>query len=286
METKKQKQMNPIEVNQIILKNNIFMQDLARRLGDPVNLPDEACLKIYAELQANRIMEQKFAICFNLKKMDIVFKHNIEKFLGPRSDSSISSFLLRLHPDFLEDFIKWGQAIYEHGYNDTHIGSEPLESCSRMTVPLKLTTGCYYWALQEIIGLQVDATGKLVTHLNIYTLLHPLDLNEGVKMVARLYNHGFEEKNWTFNIWKDYFTKSPFQLTPQQNRIIEVLRSNSHFTNSEIALALGKKKNNIDIQNKQILARARSSFRKEKFENVHEVVGFLRKLGYFADTEP
>ena len=46
---------------------------------------------------------------------------------------------------------------------------------------------------------------------------------------------------------------------------------------------LNKKKNNIDIQNKQILERARESFRNENFENVRDGIVFLKDIQFFGD---
>lgn len=66
------------------------------------------------------------------------------------------------------------------------------------------------------------------------------------------YRQVFEVKEWTQNVWKDFFTHSPFELTPEQERIIEALGQNNTLTNTEIAQLLNKKKNTIDVQNKHL----------------------------------
>lgn len=277
--------MNPITLGKTILKNIFFMRALTRKLGEPVRLTEGACQKVFDNLKADKMMAQKFALVCNIKTMTIDFQYNTEKFLTYKGELDLTKFFLMLHPNFMEEYIKWGQATYTYAMNRENLTIEPLNHCTRMTIPLKLTNGKYHWVLQEAIGLQIDAVGNLISHLNIYTILNEMEGNEDVILVGRLYNNGFEVKEWTQTVWKDFFTHQPFELTPEQRRIVELLQANMDLSNTDIAVALGKKKNTIDVQNKQILARARHSFTFQTFENIRDVVSFLKTINYFEENE-
>ena len=110
-----------------------------------------------------------------------------------------------------------------------------------------------------------------------------MEENEDVVIIGRFYNNGFEIKEWTQTVWKDFFTKETFELTKEQRRIVEVLHKNIELSNLEIAATLGKMKNTIDAQNKQIIARAKGSFPNHEFATVKDVVRFLREIGYFQE---
>jgi hypothetical protein len=188
-----------------------------------------------------------------------------------------------VHPDFMEDYLKWGRATYAYILERREADIEPLNHSTRMTIPLKLTDGKYYWVLQEAIALQIDANGNLVTHLNIYTVLNEMIGKDDVVLIGRLYNDGFEMKEWTQTVWKDFFTTRPFELTTEHQKIVNLLNENIELSNTAIAEILNKQKNTIDVQNKQIMMRARESFPSHTFGNIKDVVRFLREINYFDD---
>ena len=276
--------MNPLALGKVIIQNYSFMRTLTHKLGVPVRLTEGECQKVFRDLKADRMMAQKFALVIDVKTQKIIWHLNTEKFLNYKGVFATEKFFLSIHTDFLVDFLKWVQANYIFVYQNSHV-LDPLNQCSRLTVPLKLYDNKYHWVLQEVTPLQVDASNNLVTHLNVYTALRPMEEGEKVQIVGRLYNNGFEVKDWTKSVWKEFFTIRPFELTPEQSRIVETLDKNIKLSNIKIAQALGKQKNTIDVQNKQILARARDAYPNHLFETIKEVVRFLRNIGYFEEAK-
>jgi hypothetical protein len=275
--------MNILSLGKVIIKNIFFMQALTRKLGTPVRLTAEECEKVYEDLMADKMMDQKFALMCNIKTMSIDWHYNIEKFLKYKGQLDLTKFFMLLHQDFMEEYLKWGQATYQYAMTRTDLNLEPLNHCTRMTIPLKLANGKYYWVMQEAIALQLDENGKLVSHLNIYTVLNEMEGNENVTIVGRLYNNGFEVKEWTQSVLKNFFTRHSFDLTKEQERIVAVLHKNLEMSNADIAQALQKTKNTIDVQNKLIIAKARIAFSNHEFANIREVVRFLGEIGYFNE---
>ena len=277
--------MNPITLGKVIIQNFFFMRSLTHKLGEPVHLTEGECQKVFDDLKVDRMMAQKFALAINIKTMAIGFHHNTNKFLCYQGQLDLTKFFFMLHPDFMEDYLKWGRATYSYITNNKVIIKEPLNQCYRITIPLKLKNGKYYWVLQEAVCLQIDAMGNMVSHLNIYTILNEKADNEDVKMTGRIYNNGYEVKDWTQTVWKDFFTIRPFELTPEQSRIVKILNENIELSNLKIAQALSKQKNTIDVQNKQILTRAREAFPNHPFETIKDLVRFLREIGYFEEEK-
>ncbi len=273
--------MNLISLTKVIIKNVFYMQSLTRKLGEPVRLTKEECQAVYEGLKADKMMVNKFVLVCNIKTMSIDFEYNAAKFLKYKGQLDLNKYFFLLHPDFMEEYLKWGRATYAYAMEHKEIGLEPLNHCTRMTIPLKLANGKYYWVLQEGMALQLDANNNMVSHLNIYTILHEMRGDEDVVLVGQLYNNGIEVKEWTQTVWRDYFTQKAFELTPEQDRIVTVLHGNIDLSNAEIATTLNKKKNTIDMQNKQIIARAKASFPNHDFRNIKDTVRFLREIGYF-----
>lgn len=273
--------MNPLTLGKVIIQNYFFMKALTHKLGEPVHLTEGECQKVFEDLKADRMMAQKFAIVVDVKTQKIIWHLNTEKFLNYKGVFCTEKFFLSIHADFLVDFIKWVQANYIFVYQNSHV-LDPLNQSSRLTVPID---NKYHWVLQEVTPLQVDASNNLVTHLNIYTALRPMEEGEKVQIIGRLYNNGFEVKDWTKSVWKEFFTIRPFELTPEQRRIVKILNENIELSNLEIAQALSKQKNTIDVQNKQILARAREAFPNQSFETTKDVVRFLREIGHFEEEK-
>jgi DNA-binding CsgD family transcriptional regulator len=276
--------MNILTLSAVIVKNIFFMKALTRKLGEPVRLTEGECNTVFENLKADTLMAQKFALTCNIKTMSIPFQHNTEKFLTYQGQLDLKKFFMMLHPDFMEDYIKWGQATYSYAMNNKALNLEPLNHCTRMTIPIKLSNGKYHWVLQEAVALQLDGAGNLVSHLNVYTILNEMEGDEKVRIIGQLYNNGFEVKEWTQTVWKDFFTRQSFELTPEQQRIVETLHNNINLSNTEIAAILNKTKNTIDAHNKHILERARHSFTFQAFGNVRDVVIFLKSINYFDNN--
>jgi hypothetical protein len=272
--------MNLLSIGKEIISNYFFMKSLTRNYGEPVNLSKKESQKILNDLRTDKMMEQKFALVLNVKTFQSDFELNVTKYIDCKKGYEADKFLYSMHPDFLEDYLKYARASYKFADENKHLLS-PLAQCARSTIPLKLKDGRYYWVLQEAIPFELDAQNNMLTHLNIYTILRPMEDGEKVSVISRLYNNGFEVTEWAQMIWKDFFTSRSFELTPEQKRIVESLNNNIEQSNIEIAQSLSKQKNTIDIQNKQILARAREAFPNHTFVHIKDVVRFLREIDYF-----
>ena len=260
------------------------MNALTRKLGAPVHLSKADCQRVVDDLKADKMMAQKFAFVYNIKENTLTYHVNTDRFLAYKGALDLTKFFLMIHPNYMEEYLKWGRAVYSYLMKQQHTTIEPLNQCTRITVPLKLADGNYHWVLQEALPLEIDAGNKLISHLNIYSVLKPMLPTDKEKISQRLYDKGFEATQWTKVVWKEFFTLQTFDLATEERRIVDTLRENPTFTNAQIAEKLGKSKNTIDGQNKKILEKAARSFAYETLESVREVVLFLEKIGYFTEN--
>ena len=260
------------------------MRALTRQIGEPMPFTEGSAEQFFENLKTDTLMALKFALVLNIKTMRIEKYLNTAKFLAYEGAFDLNKFFYCLHPDFILDFLKWGQAIYRYTLTKQQ-DVKPLQQVVRMTIPLKLTDGGYYWVLQEAIPLELDAENRLVSHLNIYTVIRPMEKNEKVQIAGRIYNNGFEMKEWTQLIWKDYFTHRPFTPSREERRTLDLLNKNGQLTNAEIAQQLGKQRNTIEVQNKKILERAREAFDNQSFTTIKDVVQFLKDIHYFEEQD-
>ncbi len=276
--------MNPLSLGKAIVQNFLFMNALTRKLGAPVHLSKADCQRVVDDLKADKMMAQKFAFVYNIKENTLTYHVNTDRFLAYKGALDLTKFFLMIHPNYMEEYLKWGRAVYSYLMKQQHTTIEPLNQCTRITVPLKLADGNYHWVLQEALPLEIDAGNKLISHLNIYSVLKPMLPTDKEKISQRLYDKGFEATQWTKVVWKEFFTLQTFDLATEERRIVDTLRENPTFTNAQIAEKLGKSKNTIDGQNKKILEKAARSFAYETLESVREVVLFLEKIGYFTEN--
>jgi DNA-binding CsgD family transcriptional regulator len=275
--------MNPLTLGTAIVKNIFFMRALTRKLGEPVSLTEGACNDLFDSLKADTLMAQKFAFVYHIKAATLKYHVNTDTFLPYKGDLDLNKFFLLIHPDFMEKYIKWGQAVYSYLMQQQHTKLEPLNQCTRITVPLKLIDGKYHWVLQEALPLQIDAANNLISHLNIYSVLKPMQESDKDDMSQRLYNKGLEATEWTKVVWKEFFTLQVFELSEKERQIMALLMIDNRLSNTDIAIRLNRLKNTVDAQNKAILAKARASFPYESFENLRDVVQFLKNLNYFEN---
>ena len=269
--------MNIFELGKAIIENYFFMRALTRHIGEPVYFSEEECQKVFKGIENDLLMSNRFAVAANIKIMDVIWHFNVDKFFKYNKPLTLQKYFFKVHPEYLTDYIRWGQASYMYALEIKDY-LQPFKQMTRITLPLKLKDGKYYWVLQEAMPLQFDENKNIISNINLYTILRPFEKKEELPFVGYIWDDGFKHEEWTKVLWKIYFTRQPFVLSTEQNRIVELLAKNPNYTNIEIANSFGKQKNTIDIQNKQILAKARQSFPNHPFDSVRDVVRFLADM--------
>ncbi|GEM_PF-1531654 len=271
-----------LDLGNTIVQTFFFLRNLTKNCGEPVNWSHKKLKEFFHSLGDNDLMANRFLIASDMRANQAIFRMNVEKYLDYEGEFTIDKFFRTIHLDYLRDYLKWSVTIYLHAQ---HIKTSlmPMQVSFRLAMPMKLKKIGYHWVMMEAFPLQMDAENNLVTHLNIFTPLRPFDSKEKIPLVGDIWSKHTRHEEWTQAIWKKVFA-SPncFILTPEQRRIVDLLRKSPELTNAEVAQHLGKQKNTIDVQNKQILVRARDCFPLHAFETVKDVVALLNELAFFA----
>lgn len=271
-----------IGVGKAIVQAFFFLRTLTKDYGEPVNWSPIQIHAFFNSLGENHMMANRFAFAIDLKLNRPFFTMNMEKYLDYIGELTVEKYFNHIHIDYLEAYIKWSLSVYLHVKNKKDL-LVPMEQCSRIALPMKLKKTGYHWVLSEIFPLQMDKDNNMVTHLNILTPLRPFDSREKIPLVGDLWNKHIRVEEWSQDVWKKFYTSRTFVLSPEQRRIVDALLQNRDLTNAQIAQQLGKQKNNIDVQNKQILARARECFPLHTFETVRDVTNVLDELAFFTN---
>ena len=276
--------MNYLLLAKSVIGFYFFMNRQTKNYGEPVDLSEEECEKVFESLKSSSFSKYKFYFVLDIRTMKHTYMLNVGKFLTQKNNNfSVDSTFRAIHPDFLIENLQWAESTFRFVTTELKFteGFKPLQQYYRIQVPMKLIDGNYHWMMMECSPLQLDRDKNVITVLISYTMLRPFVKGEKTVVMGTLYDNDFEKKSeLNYAFWKTYFVRKPLVLTPEQNKIIDLLIQDTTRTNSHIAYLLQKKKNTIDIQNKQILERARTSFQNEKFESVRDVVEFMKAKNF------
>ena len=276
--------MNYLHLAKSVIGFYFFMKRQTSNYGEPFNLSQEECEKVFESLKSNSFSKYKFYFVLDIRTMKHTYMLNVDKFLMLKNNNfSVDSTFRAIHPDYLVENLQWAESTFRFVTTELKFtdGFKPLQQYYRIQVPMKLLDGNYHWLMMECSPLQLDRDNNVITVLISYTMLRPFVKGEKTVVMGTLYDDDFEKKSeLNYAFWKTYFVRKPLVLTPEQNKIIDLLIEDTTRTNSDIACLLQKKKNTIDIQNKQILERARTSFQNEKFESVRDFVEFMKAKNF------
>ena len=215
--------MNYLHLAKTVIGFYFFMKRQTRDFGEPVTLTYSECEKIYDAIRAEKFKSCKFALSMDIRTLKFPFVHNVDNFLSCKNNFTIDTYFRAIHPEYIIDYVKWAEAVYSCISSDLRLIAEPLKQNYRITIPMKLLDGNYHWLLMDAVALQFDSNNNVISHLNTYTVLRPFIKGEQTPLIGNLSGPGIDEEIWNETLLNLYFTRKPFILTPEQNKIVEVL---------------------------------------------------------------
>ncbi len=176
--------MDIINLTRAIAENYFFMKGLTKHFGEPIHLSETECEKVLADLRNDRFMLHRFSFVFNIKSVKLTHHNNVGKFMS-KENIGLEEFFFKVHPDYMADYLRWGEAIYSYA-QELKAKIQPLLQTYRITIPIKLKDGKYHWVLQESMAFQLDSEKNMVSHLNIYSVARPFDAKEKIPLIGDL----------------------------------------------------------------------------------------------------
>ncbi len=274
--------MDESTFQRLMLGSASLMASLTNDCGEKTRLSDEECQTLFAQIEALPPYANTFFIVLNIKKVEVVKEYNVGLHLDVKGRVNFEKMLRAVKPELLEDYLRWGGAAYSYAATPgIRQILEPLKQTYRIMVPMLTVKQHYAWVLQESRALELDADSRLISHLNIYTVLRAYDDSEIIGLVGDVWDDGFEQVVWSRTLQEYAFKVRPFLLTKSETRTLDAVATNPHFTNSQTAALLGKSIYTVEEQNKAMLAKARGAFPAKQLRNVKDLADFLRVIGWF-----
>jgi DNA-binding CsgD family transcriptional regulator len=261
-----------------------FTRILSRNYTHPVCLVGKELDDFFAEIRGRSSRNKQFFIAAGLKSLEVLFTHRLSDFVKVSENFSLKEYLNLIHPDYLVDYLAWGRAAYVYVSKNPE-AAKPLEYCFRINFPMQLKDGNYYWVLMECYSLQIDKSNNILAQFNAYTIVDKYESRKKIPLAVNIWNDNFGNEAFTKELWKCHFILKPFVLTGVQREIFDLIKGEPTLSNSEVAERLDKKINNVNVLNKQILARGRDSFPTATFTSIRDLIQFLDSIGYFELPE-
>ncbi len=258
----------------------LFLKGLTKDYTTPTQMPEGGREAFFTRVKERSLSTNQFFMAVDNRPIKVISSHCFDKYMAFQLPFSVEQYINNIHPDYLQDYLSWGKAVYSYAHQKPEI-LVPLQHCFRINFPLKLKDNKYYWVLMEAFPLELDENNRLISQFNAYTVLQAFDVKEKIPLVGDIWDKHFSNDTWTKELWKCRFTLQPFILTDEQRRIFTILRKNPTLSNAEVATLLGKQKNTVDVQIKQILSRARDSFPTRNFPFIREFIEFMNGMGYY-----
>lgn len=270
-----------------VLHLNAALAELSKDFTEPVRPTPLELEAFYESIRNRKDISNQFFLVEGLKEEYevIPFHWNTETLLDFRPPLTDTQFVGMFHPKYLPDILQWALAGYICTVAYKHLILWQSHYY-RITFPMKLKDGKYHWVQLHSTPLTYDKDGNLTTFFDTVTILsRPFIEKEEAPIMADITANVFPDEELTREIRRMKFTIHPFYLTKSQLKIARIKRQNLSLTNAEIAEMLGKDKDTVDGQNKQILARLKESFPlrfpPDKKYTLSEGIQFLEEVGYF-----
>jgi len=271
------------------------INEIVDRLGKPFPLSDTDITEIkkHISTQLSSTISQinnKFYLIVRING-DIIFSHNIEKYLNLGDGYSLEDFfecigIEKGDKTILQDFLLWARAAYILS-EKILFDFDPKRLAYKIEFPLLFKDGTHYWVQQDSRPFELDSVGKLISHLNCYTVMRRHTKGSAELLQAEFYYDELYNEEMSKALTEIRFVNNSFHPKPIQRDILYFFYNAPSSTVKECSEKLKYPLNTIkkyisDSQRKQgIMDMAKVSFPSIKISKLKDVVAYLDKIGWF-----
>jgi hypothetical protein len=274
-----------------------FIEELVKDYGEPISPTPEEFQQLKKQIVENPMNQDKHVPkqFFLIERVagEILFSHNLDKFLGLSGDFDLMQFHSYIDDGtsdwtYLKDYLTWGKAAYMFF---THFGKiHDLRSFSyKLSLPMRLIDGRIYWVNQESHPLEFDKDNNMISHINTYTISGLYKEPKPVDLTIEIHYKDLYRNDWSDMLAENRYAIRPFSISAIQNDILLHYNNTPKANTVTCSLSLKYPRNTIkkyisDSRNKTgIIDRARVSFPHISFNTMSDVVHFLQRLGWFKN---
>jgi hypothetical protein len=285
--------MNKLEL--IFTDLMAFCDELILDYGEPVRPTKDEIEKLKEDIvnSSSTINSRLQKIFYLIERVDgeILFAHNIDKYLGITPPFKIMEFLSFINDgsnnfDYLSDYLAWAKTTYSFVKKNIK-GTDINDVAFKIRMPMRCADGRVYWIQQESRILEIDKNDNLISHINLFTIGNHYNEKAPIGLQAELFFNESYQEEWSKTIAENRFSIKPFSIMPIQKDILCYFYKNTSATVKECANDLAYPLNTIkkyisDCQRKQgIIDMAKVSFPTMKISKLKDVVAYLDKIGWF-----
>ncbi len=231
--------------------------------------------KIQDELNYSHFIKQAFSdeIYFEQNNIKIVYRSphldNNQREMQSLADKiSHRDFIGYIHSEYTKYYLEWMLAYMKLCI----VGNESIyDSSLRLFFPFKDNFGYFTWSMLKVSPHRQNEFIVLTKEIIYLSKRYQVNFLPGEIWVN-------DSIDWTLtnSIHQKYRDQKGLKFTKNQKLIIELNYKNPDLTHLDLANMLGKSKNTIDVQCKQIVKKASEHYG-IKFKNTRAFINYLKE---------
>lgn len=255
---------------------------MAESLGAPV-FPSEQVALAEWKTSVSQLRREEFCFTMDLSSMSFPLESNTDTFFGQKL-VNVPYFLTRVHPEFLDAYLRWGAAAYSLSLNPEHKAAiSGRRTMYRILIPLlfqpypgKANTASYYWVMQTARPFRLDEKNQMTEQLNLYRILKKYEQGDLATFKAEVcYEDGLVTEEETRSLMKHLYQNLLAELGEEASDILNSY-SNGASSSEEVARVLGISANRVNTVQKDILKYANQWYPWKKFTMAKQFAQFLQ----------
>jgi hypothetical protein len=261
-----------------------FCDELILDYGEPVRPSMEEIEKLKADIinsstNNNSRLQKRFFLIERVEG-DILFAHNIDKYLGLKSPFNLMEFFSFINDgsgnwDYLSDYLAWAKSTYSFVKRNLK-GTDLYNIAFKIRMPMHCADGQVYWIQQESRFLEIDKNDNLISHVNSYVIGNHYNEKSPIGLQAELFFNESYQEEWSKTIAENRFSIKPCYFYKNPSATVKACADDLSYPLNTI------KKYISDSQRKQgIMDMAKVSFPSIKISKLKDVVAYLDKIGWF-----
>lgn len=259
------------------------LSTMAEILGTPV-FPNEELAEQEWLQHITRLRSQEFCFIVDLRTFGLAKEANTDAFFGHHL-VNVPNFLARVHPEFLDAYLRWGTAAYTLSMDPNH--AELVRSrraVYRIPVPLRfdmvqngkqVTT--YYWVIQTAKPFRLDEKHLMTHQVNVYSVFKKYEEGDMAAFQAEICElNGMVTEEATFSLIDHLNQNLLTELGAEARAILESYRQGINSAD-KVADILGIHPNRVKTVQKSILKYANQWYPWKNFTMAKQFAHFLNE---------
>lgn len=258
-----------------------IQKTMAESLGPSVFPSEQVTLNEWKSC-VSQLRREEFCFTMDLGSMAFPLESNTDTFFGQKL-LNVSHFLKRIHPEFLDAYLRWGAAAYSLSLNPEHKAViSGRRTMYRILIPLlfqpfpeKASGATYYWVMQTARPFRLDEQNQMTEQLNLYRILKKYEPGDLATFKAEVcHEDGLVTEEETQSLMKHLYQNLLQELGEEAS---EILKSYSKGASSadEVAELLELSVNRVKTVQKGILKYANQWYPWKKFTMAKQFAQFI-----------